>query len=306
MKIFVSKINESWIVDRVRNEWIENNKEISTNSIRNADIIWIVAPWLWKKIPIRHLKNKIVVCSMYHLDGSIEEIKDFTERDQYVDYYHVISKKTEKQISDLTTKKISSIPFWVDENLFFKIENKHNLRDELRLENKKFYIGSFQRDTEGSDLTSPKLIKGPDRFIKIVESKFKTDPNIEVVLTGKRRQYVISELTKLGIPFKYFEMVDSKLLNKLYNILDLYIVSSRIEGGPQAIIECGLSKTPIISTDVGVAREILSPKSIFDMSNYDKALPDIKVAYKNSLEYNLVNGQKLFRNMFSEVEKLFF
>ena len=101
-------------------------------------------------------------------------------------------------------------------------------------------------------------------------------------------------------------MVDSKILNKLYNILDLYIVSSRIEGGPQAIIECGLSKTPIISTDVGVASEILSPKSIFDMSNYDKALPDIEVAYKNSLGYNLINGQKLFRNMFSEVEKLFF
>ena len=96
MKIFVSKINESWIVDRVRNEWLENNKEISTNSIRNADIIWIVAPWLWKKIPLRHLKNKIVVCSMYHLDGSNAEIEDFLQRDQYVDYYHVISKNTER------------------------------------------------------------------------------------------------------------------------------------------------------------------------------------------------------------------
>ena len=306
MKIFISKINESWIIDRVRKEWIQNNKSITARYIRNADVIWIIAPWLWKNIPKKYLKNKIVVCSIYHLDGSNHETKEFLDRDKYVDYYHVISKKTEKQISNLTTKKINSIPFWVDENLFFKIENKHNLRDELRLENKKFYIGSFQRDTEGSDLTSPKLIKGPDQFIKIVESKFKTDQKIEVVLTGKRRQYVISELTKLGIPFKYFEMVDSKLLNKLYNILDLYIVSSRIEGGPQAIIECGLSKTPIISTDVGVASEILSPKSIFDMSNYNKALPDIEIAYKNSLEYNLINGQKLFRNMFSEVEKLFF
>ena len=109
MKIFVSKINESWIIDRVRNEWIENNKEISTNSIRNADIIWIVAPWLWKKIPIRHLKNKVVVCSMYHLDGSSEEIEDFIQRAQYVDYYHVISKNTERQIRPLTEKTIKSL-----------------------------------------------------------------------------------------------------------------------------------------------------------------------------------------------------
>ena len=61
----------------------------------------------------------------------------------------------------------------------------------------------------------------------------------------------------------------------------------------------------LIITDVGVASEILSPKSIFDMSNYDKALPDIEVAYKNSLGYNLINGQKLFRNMFSEVKNYF-
>ena len=174
---------------------------------------------MWKNIPKKYLKNKIVVCSIYHLDGSNHEINEFLDRDKYVDYYHVISKKTEKQISDLTTKKINSIPFWVDENLFFKIENKHNLRDELRLESKKFYIGSF-KDTESSDLTSPKLIKGPDRFIKIVESKFKTDPNIEVVLTGKEGNMSYLNLPNLNST-KYFEMVDL-ILNKLYYFRFIY------------------------------------------------------------------------------------
>jgi glycosyltransferase involved in cell wall biosynthesis len=306
MKIFVSKINESWIVDRVRNEWIENNKEISTNFIRNADIIWIVAPWLWKKIPMRHLKNKIVVCSMYHLDGSNAEIEDFIQRDKYVDYYHVISKNTERQIRPLTEKTIKSIPFWVDDKVFFEIKNKQELKKSLGLDQNKYYIGSFQRDTEGSDLKSPKLIKGPDRFIKIISSKFLVNKKIEVILTGKRRQYVIAELEKIGVPFTYFEMADLKLLNKLYNILDLYIVSSRIEGGPQAIIECGLSKTPIISTDVGVAKEILAPKSIFEMSNFENAETDEKIAYENSVKFNLINGQQKFIDMFLEVKKTFF
>lgn len=305
MKIFVSKINESWIVDRVRNEWIENNKEISTNFIRNADIIWIVAPWLWKKIPMRHLKNKIVVCSMYHLDGSNAEIEDFIQRDKYVDYYHVISKNTERQIRPLTEKTIKSIPFWVDDKVFFEIKNKQELKKSLGLDQNKYYIGSF-RDTEGSDLKSPKLIKGPDRFIKIISSKFLVNKKIEVILTGKRRQYVIAELEKIGVPFTYFEMADLKLLNKLYNILDLYIVSSRIEGGPQAIIECGLSKTPIISTDVGVAKEILAPKSIFEMSNFENAETDEKIAYENSVKFNLINGQQKFIDMFLEVKKTFF
>ena len=306
MKIFVSKINESWIVDRVRNEWLENNKEISTNSIRNADIIWIVAPWLWKKIPIRHLKNKIVVCSMYHLDGSNAEIEDFLQRDRYVDYYHVISKNTERQIWPLTEKTIKSIPFWVDDKVFFEIKNKQELKKSLGLDQNKYYIGSFQRDTEGSDLKSPKLIKGPDRLIEIIASKFTNNKKIEVILTGKRRQYVIAELEKIGVPYTYFEMADLKLLNELYNVLDLYIVSSRIEGGPQAIIECGLSKTPIISTDVGVAKEILAPKSIFEMSNFENAETDEKIAYENSVKFNLINGQQKFVDMFLEVEKTFF
>jgi len=306
MKIFVTKINESWIVDRVRNEWLENNKEISTNSIRNADIIWIVAPWLWKKIPLRHLKNKIVVCSMYHLDGSNAEIEDFLQRDQYVDYYHVISKNTERQIRPLTEKTIKSIPFWVDDKVFFEIKNKQELKKSLGLDQNKYYIGSFQRDTEGSDLKSPKLIKGPDRLIEIIASKFTNNKKIEVILTGKRRQYVIAELEKIGVPYTYFEMADLKLLNELYNVLDLYIVSSRIEGGPQAIIECGLSKTPIISTDVGVAKEILAPKSIFEMSNFENAETDEKIAYENSIKFNLKNGQQKFIDMFLEVEKTFF
>ena len=306
MKIFISKINESWIIDRVRSEWIENNKDISTNSLRNADIIWIIAPWLWKKIPKKHLKNKIVICSMYHLDGSNEEIEDFIERDQFVDYYHVISKNTESQVRPFTKKRIKSIPFWVDDKIFFEIKNKQELKKSLGLDQNKFYIGSFQRDTEGSDLKSTKLIKGPDRFIKIISSKFLVNKNIEVILTGKRRQYVIAELEKIGVPYSYFEMVDFKLLNELYNILDLYIVSSRIEGGPQAIIECGLSKTPIISTDVGVAKEILSPKSIFDMSNFENAEANKKIAYENSINFNLINGQQKFIDMFLEVKKTFF
>ena len=58
-------------------------------------------------------------------------------------------------------------------------------------------------------------------------------------------------------------MVKPNEINELYNILNLYIVSSRIEGGPQAILECAITKTPIISTDVGLASEVLHETSIY-------------------------------------------
>ena len=68
MKIFLSKINESWIVDRVRSDWYKHNLDISTEDIKSANIIWIISPWMWKKIPKRHLKKKNIVCSVYHID----------------------------------------------------------------------------------------------------------------------------------------------------------------------------------------------------------------------------------------------
>jgi glycosyltransferase involved in cell wall biosynthesis len=90
-------------------------------------------------------------------------------------------------------------------------------------------------------------------------------------------------------------------LNELYNCLDLYIVSSRYEGGPQAIFECALTKTPIISTNVGVAPEVLSPNSIYDMSNFGSAKPDIDYAFSNAQKYIIPDGVENFIKMFNEV-----
>ena len=67
----------------------------------------------------------------------------------------------------------------------------------------------------------------------------------------------------------------------MYNACDLYVVGSRCEGGPQAILECAATKTPIVSTDVGIASEILSESCVFDIDKHTY-LPnekDIEHAY---------------------------
>ncbi len=300
MKIYLSKINESWIVDRVRKDWYNNNKDISTKFISRSDIIWIISPWLWKKIPEKHLNNKKVICSHYHFDFKNFDKKDFYLLDEYVDEYHVISQKTKEQLNTLTDKKITSIPFWVNQKKFYPIQNKNKLRKEYGFMKKDFLIGSFQRDTESKDLVSPKYIKGPDIFFNLINDLYSKNKNLKVVLAGKRRQYLIQKLDENKIPYKYFKMVDINKLNDLYNLLDLYIVSSRIEGGPQSIIECSLSKTPIVSTDVGVASEILSPKSIYKIDDFENAKPDIDYAFNQAQKYTIPNGMILFRDMLNK------
>tara|TARA_Y100000992_G_C21118049_1_gene420506 strand:+ start:427 stop:612 length:186 start_codon:yes stop_codon:yes gene_type:complete len=61
MKIYLNSLNESWVIDRLKDEWLKYNKNLTTNSIKECDIVWIIAPWTWRKIPKRYLKSKKVV-----------------------------------------------------------------------------------------------------------------------------------------------------------------------------------------------------------------------------------------------------
>ena len=263
---------------------------------RSSDIIWLIAPWTWKKVNNKNLRNKKVLCTIHHLDFNKfdnREEKNFYERDNFVDFYHTISEKSKIQLQKLTDKSITVMPFWMNQNNFYQIKNNRNLKNKFNLNPDSYYIGSFQRDTEGHDLISPKLSKGPDRFLEIIVQKNKEIKNLEIILTGKRRNYLINEFTKNGIDFRYFEMVSNNELNELYNILDLYIVSSRVEGGPRSIFESAITKTPVISTDVGFASKLLHPESIFDMNNFSKAKPNVEYAFNNVQKYTLPEGMKV-------------
>ncbi len=303
MKIYVNQANESWIVDRFREEWIKYNQVHFESKAKNSNTIWIIAPWTWNKIKKKNFNGKLVICTVHHIDFEKfegTEKENFYERDKIVDYYHAISKSTEIQLKEITEKPIVTMPFWGNQNIFYNIEDKKKLREKYDLDLNSYIVGSFQRDTEGSDLISPKMSKGPDQFLKIIKNMFQENNALKVLLTGKRRNYLITNLKELGIPYYYFEMVSFKELNELYNLLDLYIVSSRVEGGPQAIIECGLSKTPIISTDVGLARDILHKESIYNYGEHELAKPNIKEAYNNSTKYQIPEYFSEFNKIFQE------
>ena len=214
----------------------------------------------------------------------------------------MISNKTKKDLELLTDKKITSIPFWVNQKNFYYIDEKINLRERYGFEPNDFIVGSFQRDTEGVDLISPKMIKGPDILIESLLKLRNDNQDLKVLIAGNRRQYVLQKLNEYQFEYKYFEMVDINTLNNFYNILDLYLVTSRLEGGPQAILECSQTKTKIMSTDVGVAPEILSRSALFNLSNFDYDPNKLNVEHNfiSSSKYTLPNGAELFNKMFLE------
>ncbi|MAE86556.1 MAG: hypothetical protein CMB80_27730 [Flammeovirgaceae bacterium] len=287
MKVFVLSPRENWICDRIASEWIFHNQEINSNSLEEADVIWLLAGWCWSQIPIHFLKTKKTVLTVHHIvpeKFDDRKMREFLFRDQFIDAYHTPNEKTASMISSLTRKPIHTVSYWYDDSAWYP-EDKHECRKFLGLNSQKFIIGSFQRDTEGGT-RNPKLEKGPDILCDFLE-KIKDKLDIHVLLGGWRREYVIDRLESQNTDFTFMEKVSLDILRKMYNSCDLYIVSSRYEGGPQSVLEASAMKVPIISRDVGIANNVLSPKCIFDLPHHFE-LPGDK-----EIEYNFENVKSL-------------
>ena len=298
MQIYSLAPRENWICDRFVNEWNAFNPEISTNNILESDIVWLLADWCWNQVHPSVLQSKIVVASVHHITPSKfgqKEKEEFSQRDRFVDLYHVPCELTKSQIESYTKKPIWVMPFWVNGDIWYKTRHsKKESREAMGIDQNCFLIGSFQRDTEGHDLITPKWEKGPDLFCDAVEKYYSEYQSqgveVKVLLGGWRRQYVMSRLEKAGIEFYYSELPEQHIVNHMYNALDLYIVAARHEGGPQAIVECACTETPIISTDVGIASLVLSPSSIFSPGGEWDAKPDVEYAKNKVTNYLMPSG----------------
>lgn len=276
-----------WICDWFKEEVYENCKCVElVTDVEEADIIWLIAPWSMSKLKC-DLSKKYVISTIHHIDPDKYSDPSVMERfhniESVTNKFHTICAKTSEEFMKISKKDYFEQPFWANDLIYRKLDL--DVREKWKIPKFMYVIGSFQKDSEGRDVSTPKLCKGPDIFIKIIMmEKVKHGDNLLVLLSGWKRNYIIAELEKIGVKYLYYEMVDRYELNELYNCLDLYIVSSRIEGGPMAIYECACSKTPIISTKVGISENILPPESFYSIEkieDYSKAITNIYKSYKN-------------------------
>ena len=267
----------------------------------------MLASWCWNQISTHVLAQKKVVCTIHHeVPWKFDENRkrNFLERDRYVDIYHVPCEKTKDFIKNYTSKPIKVITYWCNHHLF-KEFNRDETKKFFNLPLDKFIVGSFQRDTEGHDLKTPKLEKGPDIFVDYMKKLKKAGKDVHVLLNGWRRNYIINELKKNLIDYTYIELPPANIVARMYSALDFYVVGSRVEGGPQAIIECGMTNTPIVSTDVGIARKFLKDSCIFNPEEaYDVYFPSKEdmIYLKNNIDNHKIESQvHVYDNFFENI-----
>lgn len=234
------------------------------------------------------LNNRIAV-DYFHGDY---ENKDFRE---ILKKFISLSKKSMVRVSTLKMfnffssqgmENLMRIPIGLS-NKFFDLQiskNKTQLREQYKIPFNDFVIGSFQKDDVGWDNKGiPKLIKGPDIFIEITKQLKKKINNLHVLLTGPGRNYLKKELKKNNINFTHIYFDDYLELKQIYHILDLYLVSSRDEGGPKSILESMCCEIPVVSSKVGQAEDIIKHEFngfLYDIKKLNEATDIIYEIYK--------------------------
>jgi len=156
--------------------------------------------------------------------------------------------------------KMEIIPIGVD-LLLFNGPNQMTrtiVRKKLKISDNAIVVGSFQKDGDGwGEGLNPKMIKGPDIFIKVIQ-RLKKEHEIYVLLTGPSRGYIKKQLDEIGCKYSHIELSNYEEIPQYYKALDYYLISSREEGGPKSLMESWACGVPVISTPVGMCNDLIN------------------------------------------------
>ena len=207
-----------------------------------------------------HSSNK-TIGTIWHIIPGASRNQHIPELADSLGHLHTGSSTTKQQLLTLGVPehKISVIPLGVNLDIFrpgTPLE-REQLRRNLHIPPNRTVIGSFQKDGVGWEAgDAPKHEKGPDVFLKVVTDLSKQF-RIHVLLVGPARGFVSKGLTANKIPFTNVGYLPRHAdIAQYYRALDLYLITSRIEGGPAALLEAWASGIPVVTTNVGLVPDL--------------------------------------------------
>jgi len=196
------------------------------------------------------------------LDPNIPEtIRNVPEGSRYARKIVTASRFAEHNLLSwgVEPEKVVRIPLGVDTAHFRppSPSERQSRRRRLGVPDDAVCIGSFQKDGVGwGEGNEPKLIKGPDIFLEIV-SRLAERYKVFVLLTGPARGYVKSGLERMGISYRHDYLRDYPDIVRYYHALDLYLITSRDEGGPKGLLESMATGVPVVASRVGMCPDVL-------------------------------------------------
>ncbi|MGB0909946.1 MAG: glycosyltransferase family 4 protein [Nitrospirales bacterium] len=195
------------------------------------------------------------VITLHHMDSSTH-VKYLEDCDAVM----TVSGQWMKYLSDIgiPLNKIGMVPFAVDHHQFFPAsrDERSQIRRTLKIPEEAFVVGFSGRQTSNNDGR-----KGIDIFVEGVRKVYQEYSQLVTVIIGPGwhelvRQFHDAGITCVQVPYQ----VEHADIARLYRALDVYWVTSRIEGGPVPLLEAMASGISCISTPVGAALDLLKDK----------------------------------------------
>lgn len=213
-----------------------------------------------------------------------------------VDGYYTMSSKLFDIYNNLGCQKPQRFIIGGVNDKFFIPQNleRFNIKS---LQNRPVIIG-WTGNSKWGDWENNEDLKGVYTIIKPAVEELKEEGyNIELKLADRNERLIPIEEMK-----------------EFYNSIDIYVCSSKTEGGPNPILESMCSGVPIISTDVGFVRDVLGKKQrefIIKRSKEDLRekiiyLLNNKEKFKELSEENLRESKKCTYDIIAMQFKEFF
>ena len=214
---------------------------------------------------------------------------------------HVVSKEWQEFTVNHTSTKVISAHLGICPGDFRDVKTHPYKAGTLRIGMMGFYPGKYNR-------------KRPDIAIEVFKELQNRNLDFEVILQGNGWEKFLPMLKNLIIPYTHIKVKSGKHILKFFERIHLYLCTSDYEGGPLPVLESLQAEVPVVSTDVGIARDaliqgggILAPKG--DVKALCDAIERIQTKNHiyNSLrkETSLVAQKFYWANLVDQYEQMY-
>ncbi len=303
---------------------------VELTSLRRADVVYTVWEYPILHMDPKKLEGKKILCQICN---DLMRIYEDPCMIRAAEMFGLWIPMTRECIADVEALgyRHRYIPYAVDTTVFTPCLPDDQTVDQLRrhygIPQSSFVISNFMRDSSAQDLLMPKAQKGTELLLEIGRQLVEKKLPVHFLFAGPRRHWIKNRMKSLGIPFTFIgqesdrddndvNILPPDVVNLLYHISDLHLVTSRWEGGPRAVLESAATKTAILSTPVGVANDILQPQSLF--TSVDEGVETIEAHVQRQILAPTIEEQyqvlvtshtpkanvPRFRHLFEKVEEV--
>ena len=149
-------------------------------SLPRARVVISAWPAALLRIPPAALAGKSVVCMADNPPSFYLTTEGFAVASSRVDLWVARTHEALEQFQALDLPVVL-VPYHVDETVFQPLADRASLRSSLGIAQGDFVIGNFHRDSEGADLSKPKIQKGPDLLLEIARRLHRVVPGFTAV-----------------------------------------------------------------------------------------------------------------------------